>query len=402
VLGFLATSCITESFSGNLLYLFVVLPMMLVAAPFLPIYYAVDEAAQERGGLQDACFAPGGMELVVANLTRRNMHLYAVPLDGSPARQLTDGDRFDFNPVFSPDGRYIVFSSRLGRAKRNLFKMAVDSEEITQLTQGDHEDWAPQFSPDGSFVVFMRRVKGNQPNIYIVKSDGANAAALTDGKNTYDVGPVFLPDGETILFARLEEKPKWSPKYDSSRGRRSLYTVSRTGRNLTQIANDYSIYPGAPYRTPDDTTAFTSYAGNLVVCEADTVDRLRSAGIPAIPMGRWIHELEPFESCTFSLDGKRVAYAKYEQAPGEGYRFVLRVALTVGDRTDILVTRENRISDPIFSPDGTRLAFRVKNEASKTDDLWTIRFDGTDLRRLGVGVVEEDTARTNIEREENV
>lgn len=383
-LALVFSGCLSDSVAFNAFFWLIYGPILLVSAPVLPFYYAAEKAAYERNGLQEANFAPDGKDVVVARLTRKKMHLFLVPLDGSASRQLTNGDRFDFNPVFSPDGRSIVFSSRLGKSKCNLFKLTVDTGVIVPLTQGDHEDWAPQFSPDGSSITFMRRSKDWLPDIYLVDIDGAQEIALTDNEDAYDVGPVFLPDGESILFARLDERPKWSPRFDAAWARRSLFAVSRATRQLTRITADHTVYAGSNRSETNESRTFTSYAGSLIVCESDAVHRLQQMGISMAPMGRWIEELEAFEGCSFSPDGKRAAFARYESSPGESGKCVLRVALTAADHTQVLITKNDRISEPVFSPDGTRLVFRVENEASKSDEFWTMRFDGTDLRELDV------------------
>jgi len=77
----------------------------------------------------------------------------------------------------------------------------------------------------------------------------------------------------------------------------------------------------------------------------------------------------------------------------------LQVALTDEDATRTIVEERGTIADPVFSPDGLRLAFRVIRGTGMErthSELWTVRVDGTGLLHLPVGKEE----RKKIEMEE--
>ncbi len=372
-------------------------PFYIASIPFLPLYYAVEGLPGDTG-TKAVAFAPGGDEIVVAYQQRKRMNLYRVPLDGSLSKQLTDGDRFDFDPVYAPDGQSIVFASRTGKTQCNLFNLAFGTGKLTPVTEGDYEDWAPQFSPTGDAIAFTRRDDKTMAHVALVSPGGGTVQNVTSGKDGYDVGPAFLPDGDAILFARLKQAPKWGPDYDSSWDRRSLYSVSRSGDGLTRIAGEHDGNQHWAVRATADQPVITSYAGNLVLCDRDAVGKLRASGVRETPVGKWIEELGQCAVCQFSRDGSRVAFAKCVRFDDEGCESRLHVARTESDQTSTIVTMQCRIDEPVFSPDGTRLVFRVKKRLSAERDhyeLWTVRIDGTDLRRLPVS----DKERNGMERE---
>lgn len=78
--------------------------------------------------------------------------------DGSRQR-ITQAPGDDGGPSFSPDGRYLVFStgrwSSVGHS--DLAVLDLSTGEVRQLTRGDPSDHAAHWSPDGSRIAFLRR-----------------------------------------------------------------------------------------------------------------------------------------------------------------------------------------------------------------------------------------------------
>ncbi|MDP6726021.1 MAG: DPP IV N-terminal domain-containing protein, partial [Candidatus Marinimicrobia bacterium] len=48
---------------------------------------------------------------------KRNFDLYAIDIDGNNLERITHFDGFDGFPMFSPDGKYFVFTSNRNQAK---------------------------------------------------------------------------------------------------------------------------------------------------------------------------------------------------------------------------------------------------------------------------------------------
>ncbi|MCL4693008.1 MAG: PD40 domain-containing protein [Candidatus Hydrogenedentes bacterium] len=373
------------------------IPVMVLAIPVVPIYYAV-EGRPGNTGTQTVAFAPDGESLVVAYKDRKKMHLYQVPLDGSASTPLTEGDRFDFDLAFAPDGTSIVFASRVDKKQSNLFSLDLKTKSIAPLTSGAVEDWAPRFSPSGDAIVFTRRDSDTMAHICLLDIPTGEVHSLTSGEESYDVGPAFLPDGNTVLFARLDEEPEWGPDFDAEWDRRSLFTITRTGADLTKIAEAHKVQEHWAKRVAEERPVATSYAGNLLLCNPDAVDVLRAGGVGEVALGAWVEKLGAYTKCVFSPDGQRVAFATCKRNDEEEAVYTLRAAVTTAERTEAIAEMPCQIRDPVFSPDGARLVFRVFEEPYMERDhyaLWTVRFDGTDLRRLPVSEYD----RKQIEKE---
>ena len=75
--------------------------------------------------------------------------------DGSEVRQLTDHDKEDNQPAWSPDGDHLAFSSdRDGDLA--IYVMAADGSGVRPLTVTDgYADGQPAWSPDGRHLAFF-------------------------------------------------------------------------------------------------------------------------------------------------------------------------------------------------------------------------------------------------------
>jgi dipeptidyl aminopeptidase/acylaminoacyl peptidase len=77
--------------------------------------------------------------------------------DGSGLRQMTSGKNNDTGPLFSPDGKYLLFSSSRSESSQ-LWKMPVDGGEPQQLTDFSPGVSDPVFSPDGKYIAVTSEV----------------------------------------------------------------------------------------------------------------------------------------------------------------------------------------------------------------------------------------------------
>jgi TolB protein len=66
--------------------------------------------------------------------------------DGSDLRILTDGPGNDENPMWSPTGRQIVFSSTR-KGKSGIYLMNADGTDLERITPSDANYASPSWSP---------------------------------------------------------------------------------------------------------------------------------------------------------------------------------------------------------------------------------------------------------------
>jgi TolB protein len=229
--------------------------------------------------------------IVYASFRPANTDLYLFDTPGKAPRRLTADSELDYNPVFSPNGQWVVFCSER-RGNPELY--ALDLRHPAQprlLTNSAALEDAPSISPDGKRLVFVSSRDGNA-DIFVMpfRPDGAEAAAeavnLTKDQGG-DFHPAFSPDGKQIAFAsdrdgyreseiylmqadgshlrRLTKSPGWDGSPAWSRDGKWLYFYSQrqAGAGIYRMKTDGSgqkqIFAGpalSPAVAPDGRVAF--------------------------------------------------------------------------------------------------------------------------------------------------
>ena len=106
--------------------------------------------------------------------------------------------RFIRWPTSDPEGQTLVF-----QAVGKLWKMDLPDGTPVRVTPAGFEpfEYSPAFSPDGRWIVFSTLEHPDGGHIWRVSSRGGEPVALTGQAGEY-IHPVFSPDGEEILAAR--------------------------------------------------------------------------------------------------------------------------------------------------------------------------------------------------------
>ncbi len=129
------------------------------------------------------------------------------------AQQLTDGDGYDYQPDWSPDGKSIVYCSYQKDALE-FWLLDVASGATTQLTSGGAVNVEPRWSPDGKKILFVSTSYNKRFHIFVGDIRGGkleNVMRVTGETKSslpryyysaYDmeISPVWSRDGQEILF----------------------------------------------------------------------------------------------------------------------------------------------------------------------------------------------------------
>ncbi len=136
------------------------------------------------------------------SLAPANTEIFLFGADRNERRVLAPHPALDYNATFSPDGRWIVFTSeRNGSA--DLWAVKVTGGKPVRLTRGPAMDDAAAFSPDGKQLAFVSTRSGNA-DVWLMPfaPDGGAAEAVNLTHNPAgDFNPSFSPDGLSLAFS---------------------------------------------------------------------------------------------------------------------------------------------------------------------------------------------------------
>jgi len=146
-------------------------------------------------------------------LDERRSHLWHLDIESGDLTQITSGaDWNDGGASMSPDGARIAFSSNRtgeeyeGDNNSDVWVVPVTGGEPQQLTTNEFGDGSPLWSPDGRRILYTRTDSAyDQSDLHLMPAEGGEAAggetvSLTDDFDRIARNVSWAPDGGSIFF----------------------------------------------------------------------------------------------------------------------------------------------------------------------------------------------------------
>jgi Tol biopolymer transport system component len=311
-----------------------------------------------------------GLKLVPATLiAAATVTTGAAGATGSHASSAAENGRIAFTRYFGP--RYD------DKTRSALFTVARSGRGERRLTHPGSEasDFEPDWSPDGSQVAFTRSGRFG-PATYTVRSDGSGLARVSrpcrrakPRRCDQDITPAFSPDGRDVTFA-------------SSDGRlpTGIVIVGSDGRNRRVVVPATWTVEGVDPRFSPD--------GNRIVFERHNLGRKQPKDGRAVFLvnvdGSGLSRVTPWSldagDPDWSPDGKWILFGSNEELKKPSQLYLIHPDGTGLDQLT-RVRRGTLRASASFSPDGKWIVFAASGVGGKAD-LYTMRANGTDVRRL--------------------
>ncbi|MEZ5356864.1 MAG: protein kinase [Bryobacteraceae bacterium] len=158
-------------------------------------------------------WSPDGKVIVFQSTDPAAPGLYAVRSDGSgEAGRLSTGDPIEYPYSFSPDGKHLAFHGSGNDGSWDIFTMPVEADTAPDgpgVRLGKPElfvgtpamESGPRFSPDGRWLAYHSAESG-MPEVYVRSFPGPGGRWQVSKGGGVD--PVWLPDGQGLFFLTPE------------------------------------------------------------------------------------------------------------------------------------------------------------------------------------------------------
>jgi TolB protein len=150
-------------------------------------------------------------------------------LDGSDARQITDGSALAWNRRWSPDGKRIAFTGHDTANKTQIFLVNADGSGLRQMT---HEPGVqvPAWSRDGGKLAAQVNIEKGRAELCVIDfSNGAVRRVAAHPEPYLDEVPSWFPDGGRLAFQSTRS------------GSTQVWVMNSDGSNAHQVTGHVDI-----------------------------------------------------------------------------------------------------------------------------------------------------------------
>ncbi|MGH9389950.1 MAG: hypothetical protein ACRD1Z_10065 [Vicinamibacteria bacterium] len=173
-------------------------------------------------------WSPDGRELLFYSYRSGNREVWVLPLGGGPARHLTEGKAASAESwlaSWSPSGREIAFSRSSG-VIADIYVLPAQGGASRQVAKSAATggNWHPVWSPDEETLVFWAGYF-----LWRVPAKGGEPGRLTKGPGHY---PTWSRDGRHVFFTGIRERAGnvWALSYEEGTERPVTDLKGRPGR----------------------------------------------------------------------------------------------------------------------------------------------------------------------------
>ena len=186
-------------------------------------------------------FSPSNLKIVFTSnrVDKDDWDIHVMNVNGTGVTRLAPAAGLDTEPVFSPDGTKIAFSTERFGGDQDIAVMNANGSGMQLLTTSGLDDVEPAWRPDGQEIAFTRIQGTNEKDVFVMRPDGTGVRQITAVAGE-DHDPTYSPNGRQMLIT--SERAPFSPPYGN------VYRIDAvTGAALADLTPDVEFGAGDPF-----------------------------------------------------------------------------------------------------------------------------------------------------------
>jgi Tol biopolymer transport system component/DNA-binding winged helix-turn-helix (wHTH) protein len=299
--------------------------------------------------------------------------------------RLTFDDGLQTGATWSPDGRYIAYSSDRG-GKFDIWVQQVSGGNPIQITKGPGNHWQPDWSPDGKYIAY--RSEDGEGALYIAPALGG--AGLERKISSFGYFPRWSPDGSQILFLTkgfgsglssavyVVRRDEGSPRLVQADNPQGFWVVSAAwhpdGKRISM-----RIWTMQPSPMPIFFTAPLDGGGPHVQTEVSPEILKAAEDVAGTGISAWA---DPDSQFSWAPSGTAIYFERTFRGARNIWRMKVDPKTLRATAIERLTTGTDSNSDFSLSSDGRNMAFASE---SRKVQAWMFPFDAKRGRGAGSG-----------------
>ena len=357
------------------------LPPDPVSIPPVPVVRSVRWGVLRTGVLIGAIVL-----IAIAGIFLYRRHRVSDPVVQQRAlTRLTSDDGLQTGATWSPDGRFIAYSSDRG-GKYDIWIQQISGGDPIQITKGPGQNWMPDWSPDGKYIAY--RSEEGEGGIYITPALGGTG--LQRKIASFGYYPHWSPDGSRILFQSasglwknlfvvgLNGNPPREVMTDLPQNSYATFSAWHPdGRRITTwIVDDLVTGPRSPL--PHFLTKPLN-GGPAIETKLPPGLQKQMAAVAAAPgIAEWRLDFR----FAWAPSGKAIYFERTFRGARNVWRMTVDPVTLQATSVERLTTSPGVDAELSVSPDGSKIAFTSERQQIRA---WAFPFDANHGRVTGPG-----------------